>query len=1025
MKLLFLLICVVLEMFAVDSIYTWGYGEPVYEMLMAIRQLVGGMGALERSAIAIGLFMIILRLFKGSSTFESFFSPLMMIVLVTGMMFGVTKDYMVEDEISGYTHAVNDVPLGVGEPMSLFSTLEKVTSRGIETSFSTPNSIHFTEAGLGFVMDVNLKALRLRPESSYLIRTFNEYTDNCIIPDIMIGSTSEETLLNSIDLLSDIRIVGWQTLAYSSTYPTGTDMPCEDAYDHFISPNIATLTLAQKSRLASSVGLDITKLDNGMEGASQLLYGVTKTSEEQIQQAIVQNLFNEGLNYYAEINGMDATATATGKALMDRTIKSQWLMSGLAGREFLPILKSTLVILIGALTPLLVLLAVATLNLAYIKTILYIYLTSAMIWPVLAILNHMMYVFIERSVSPNLTADGGFTLVNSIQFNDDLSSYISWLNFMGILSPLIAYSIVKGSEQGFVSMFNALSGATGGGVSAASNQMGTGNFSHGNASSGNININDQVGMHTAVGDAMRTNKIGYAGSQIEEHRVGGSNYEKINTQTGSGITLDSSGEAVNYDNRAVQLASSSSVNNSLGQAHSKMESVTDQFADSLSSGYGMQFMSAKSVNEMDNVTSSMGLSGSTGHSLSTAAQQAKLESIREGMTSDDVMKFSREASSHAGIDFKTDQQVFGWIAEKASGLSLNAGGKISVSGSDGSSFSFQTSGESTKNIQESFSDNLSKQLNENQGLTHDIARQIVDQKAFSDTRTYNTAQNYSKSFAEMEQLQHTKNVLESSGLNVNKDLALPLLRQIVDDSPELSAMVKTHPERAYIEADRTINKAARGDNPVAAQAFNEALIKVTGGIDFQKMEDRVAAGTQAIPEGLGVHGAIVGGKEHIEDLGRSIVGSGGSLPRSNDNEYKNGAIAFRQGENASLGEFNAQHNPNYRREILSGHETELNKYLNAKNDGVIGVGNEIDYLGSAMPAYGADGNIKNSVTGEKLGEWSRKDATQDPVINNINQDQKSKEMLQGIDDLKRHLEDKNFAKGTRGEGILNKNGEKY
>jgi len=1081
MKIFLLLLSFCFPLLAVDSIYTWGYGEDIYEMLMSVRHLVGGMGDIEKSAIAVALAVMIYKLYKGASTFDSFFSPLLFVVLFTSVMFAITKTYIIEDEVSGYTHTINDVPLGSGEPLSLFSTLERVLGKGMEAAFSTPNSLHFTEIGYGFGMEVNLKMTKVRPIDPYLVRTFNEYIDNCLMPDIIIGATSEAVILRSTDLLTDLRVTGWQTLAYSDTYPTGRELSCQDTYDLYIAPSVVIDTLSHKLRLADSMGIDTTKLDNGMEAMSNVLYGAAKSSEVQIQQAVLKNMFDEGLMYYAQINGIDMAALATGKALMDNTTQSQWLLAGLAAKEYLPMLKSTLTIILGAITPFVILLAVATLQLQYIKTLIYLYLTLALTTPILTILNHMMYVRVERNVSPYLSADGGFTLLNAVQFSDDLQSYLNWLGFLGTLAPLIAYSIVKGSEQGFVAMFNALGGATGGGVSTGANQMGTANYSHGSATSGQININDQVGSHSAIGSNMKTQKLGYMASQQEISHMGGEEYKNIKTQTGSTISLDSNGEAVNYENRAIQAATTSSMNASLGKAQSNLESVGEQFANTIGSSFGSQFMRAHSVNDMDSLSKSLGLSSGTSKALASSADQAKTEAIREAFSNDEMMRFAKEASAHTGINFKSGNQVLGWLAEKSIGLSIDAGGKISVTGSDGETFSFSTSGETARNLQESFRKSFSRELRENEGLTKDLATQIVNQSAYSDTNAYNEAKNYTKTLAEVEQLQKQKTVAESMGANINKDLSLPILKQIIADDENLRILDKTHPERAKIEADDIINRAGRGDSVYAQDKFNNALKKVTGGWDIEEMESRIGRETASIPDSLGVKGAISNGRSSIGGDGGYIQGERSTLKTAEDNarEFGERSREFEADAQKDMNGFEDKHKDrSVVGKVLGGQAEVTDRYINAKDDGVIPINNELREAAATLnldKSYGADGNIKN-LDGETIGTWSRKgnneaaptlqpitqpsktdtsaekefitptqsSARNDFQPNTINEQSSKtitneaaptlqpitqpspltttngiKDLIKDVDELKEKFEDQRYEKGSRADFILN------
>nr|MBP7227410.1 conjugal transfer protein TraG N-terminal domain-containing protein [Aliarcobacter sp.] len=155
LKLIFTLFFISIPAFAIDSIYTWGYGEDIRNILISIKFFTANATYLIDTAIAIGLLLVMYKETQENNT-DRIMKVAFLALIVSQLFFHSTKDYMVEDEVTNQAFVVTNVPVGIGELFSLFTSVERVLIKAFESSYSTPNSLNFSQVGLGFSMAAHL-----------------------------------------------------------------------------------------------------------------------------------------------------------------------------------------------------------------------------------------------------------------------------------------------------------------------------------------------------------------------------------------------------------------------------------------------------------------------------------------------------------------------------------------------------------------------------------------------------------------------------------------------------------------------------------------------------------------------------------------------------------------------------------------------------------------------------------------------------------------------------------------------------
>lgn len=282
LKLILTILFISIPAFAVDSIYTWGYGEDIKNILISIKFLTGNATYLINTAIALGLLLVLYRDTQENNT-DRIVKVAFLALIVSQLFFHAKKDYMVEDEVTNQAFAVTDIPIGIGELFSLFTMTERVLTKAFESSYSTPNSLNYSEVGLGFSMSAHLATNDANFIDGNAHETFMDYTTNCIASGMLSGQISKN-LIASENIVDNIRVVGFETLVYKND-GTIEQMSCQDSYDNYIINYFQNESNSFiQNRIAAQMSLDQVKVEGAIQETSRLFFGVSKSGKDYVMQ---------------------------------------------------------------------------------------------------------------------------------------------------------------------------------------------------------------------------------------------------------------------------------------------------------------------------------------------------------------------------------------------------------------------------------------------------------------------------------------------------------------------------------------------------------------------------------------------------------------------------------------------------------------------------------------------------------------------------------------------------------------------
>lgn len=841
LKLIFTLFFISIPAFAIDSIYTWGYGEDIRNILISIKFFTANATYLIDTAIAIGLLLVMYKETQENNT-DRIMKVAFLALIVSQLFFHSTKDYMVEDEVTNQAFVVTNVPVGIGELFSLFTSVERVLIKAFESSYSTPNSLNFSQVGLGFSMAAHLATNDAMFKDSNSHETFMEYTTNCIASG-MIDGQIDKNIIMSEDIVGSMRVQGFETIVYYKNFgePEKVEqMSCQNAYDNHILKYFSYESNDYiHTRLAAQMELEGIKVEGALQDTSGLFFGISKSGKDYVMQQMGKNMLNKGLNVMAITTGGDTQALAYASAKSSATMENQWQQAGMMTQKTLPMIKAYLTSIILAITPLLALLSIMFGDWKYIKMIVTLLTTLMLFSPIASVINYLMYLRLE-TIIPVFSSGMWMPILAMRDINSQIFSYLNFLGYAAMFIPILAYSLVKASEQGFVNFMSSMGGA----ASSAGN-AGAGDKVNG-ANIGNTNIGK--GSHT--GKEGITTDMG--GGNKKTEITGGDNvggvYSGQSTTNSNGDTKDDLGNevsswkanngkltSVTMDNLGVVYQQAQ--NDTYNQAKATEKSTSESMANTLSAGFSTSFAKGQIYTNSDDFAKSFGINKSDAQTIQNtwgeAVNQAISKRNNENETNTTTSGVNSSLSANAGIN--SEDSVLGKGLKAVTGVTAGANGNFTVSGTstDGKSMSIDLSKDEMESAQKSFQEMSSKNLSMDKGMTLRLAESVADNEVFSNTSLKSDMEAYTKAHSISEKYSENFSKTASNSTNIDMKEMPQVIENFINKDERLKSMYESDSidanRKAISETTNRIDTAKRtgfgADYNSLKEAFKEVINK--------------------------------------------------------------------------------------------------------------------------------------------------------------------------------------------------------
>lgn len=724
------------------TIYTWGYGDLIKNMLEGIRALVDNNGLATIFKVAMGVAFL---LFTFQKAVNDRLNPAIelgkMMLLFTAIWYlfltapnDAQHRYLIQDRVTGDTYVVEQVPTGIGEPLSLISTLEDKILEKIEVYFSLPDSLTYRNSGFGFPLRTHDTASTTSTGNIYLIRTLNDFIENCTMYEISEGSKNVKDLIYSNDLLSALDPNGDTRLTkyYSSSNPDGVVKSCKDVYP-LLRNDIVNDTLVLEKVVANLLNTNQVTFQQRANYIVPLLFKNTWDGRRYLQQLYLINLTKKSILNVAKANGISPNEVAYASAIAQENFKNNLLVSGKMARDYLPIVKGVLVAVIVGLSWIIALLSVAFNNFSYIR-LYFMLLFWLMMWsPILAIINYIGDTYLSKIFS-SITENTGqvITIYTAPYIDEKISNALGWLGYLVWLVPLLAYSIVKASEHGFVMFANSLSQMTSSASSVGAGKQTQESLSHtSHRRVGATTYTDMTG-----GGLMSNRQFAYAGSVVDEHQVtaNGQTIYQANLDNGSAVGAFSEGGMKTLQLSGVTLSGINNLQATSQQAyqsaHKQVTSLENVLSKSVSNAVDETLRSNHIINH------SFGKNLSVGDRKELASAEAN--AFREVFSHDEkASKFARKMHEAVG--------------NMGAGLNIKVvKGEVEYSfrGVDGKEHTYTDSTSNALENAKRFESRFAKSIAENETLSKSYAEQISGGRGETYRELFSNMESYKQALSQ-------------------------------------------------------------------------------------------------------------------------------------------------------------------------------------------------------------------------------------------------------------------------------------
>lgn len=668
-------------------IYTWGYGDVINEILQAIKGIILETDYIFKAAMAIALLIFSIKKLGDDRV-----SP----VLEIGKMFGLfavvwyffltapnddKHRFMIHDEVTSKDYIVSQIPTGIGVTFALMSNFEKIMLDGMEKYFSTPQSANFSSAGLGFSLEamMSLPKIKLSNINPTAQKNLDLFFRNCVAHGIRLHQNGRELYGKSdnfIDDLFDSIGRGSQlTLYYKTDKATGAEtsdmFPCTEAGAKIKQDIMNSMDMAQTLHTAL-LGFEKDKAlyEQKFQGAVQIFNTQATSARAYLQQSMLLFASQDAIINTAKSVGLDSAAVAANTAIADQNFFASMQTQGRLAQTYLPLAKAYLTAIIIGISWLIAILSVIFASYSYIRMFFVLCLWMTLWTPILCIINYLNDLNLMKVASVITEGRVALSVSDNMLIFRKVAESSNFINYMVMMTPLLAFAIAKGSEMGFVNLATGIAGSltkAAGSGGSFSNQQGQSTESKMSAPKGDEVWAKSAGIESLQGAL----SVGSGRFSVTQTADGGINAADVNSGTSFSTDRDhiTSAKIAGFNANSIKSMQTSASNE-----------VSNAISDTLKTGQTSQSVA------------NLAFDKSASHTINAQAQ----EIFRASST----MAFDKMA---AAGDVRGQQIA---SALEAGGKLVVAGGTVSVTEQDGTTRTFQFSQREMEQWGKDFSDNV-------------------------------------------------------------------------------------------------------------------------------------------------------------------------------------------------------------------------------------------------------------------------------------------------------------------------------
>ncbi|EOJ9097580.1 conjugal transfer protein TraG N-terminal domain-containing protein [Campylobacter coli] len=669
------------------------------EIMQAVKGITTETGYIVNAALAISLLLFSIKKAMDGQTNPVFELGKMFVLfaVVWYIFLRAPNDnnhrFMIHDEVTSKDYVISQIPIGIGKSFALMTQFEKVILEAMEKHFSTPQSTNFSNAGLGFSLQVmsTLPSVKLSAIDATLQKNIDFYFRNYVSVGILLNQQGRNLFQNSDNLIQDLftNIGNGSQLTplfeNNNNIEKQSVVPCSDAGPQIVEMIKNDTDEAMKIH-AALLGManDMANYEQKFLGAAQIYNEQAVSARSYLQQSMIMLASQDAIINTAKSVGLNPASVAANTAYADQQFYASMQAQGHLAQTYLPLAKAYLTAIIIGLSWLVALLSIVFGSYAHIKMFFTLCIWIVLWTPILCIINFINDFNLMNVAQVITGGKAALSLGDNILIFKEVANRSNFMNYLVMSTPVLAYAIAKASEQGFVTFASGLSQALTGTSRAA------GSFANQQA------LSTQTSIAAPRGDEVWAVGAGYNTLQSSFGAGGRSFMGTRDMQHGGELVKDNmtgSSAVINADG-FIGNASIKGLN--AGVTASNLETRAHALSDAIQNSN----LSQRALEVASGKGDSLALSENDRSAIANATQHA----------------LANAYSKATGVDVKQayEDVMSGKIGAKASFLGVvEVGGELSTSSKESEAWYQNLSKDQKETFDKTFNESLSNEIGKN------------------------------------------------------------------------------------------------------------------------------------------------------------------------------------------------------------------------------------------------------------------------------------------------------------------------
>lgn len=348
-----------------NLIYTWGYGDVMNEIMQAVKGITTETSYIVNAALAISLLLFSIKKAMDGQTNPVFeFGKMFVLFAVVWVMFLKTPNdnnhrFMIHDEVTSKDYVISQISIGIGKSFALITQFEKVILEAMEKHFSTPQSTNFSNAGLGFSLQVmsTLPSVKLSAIDATLQKNIDFYFRNCVSVGILLNQQGRNLFQNSDNLMQDLFTNIGNGFQLTPLFKNNNNIeeqsvvPCSDASPQIVEMIQKDTDEAIKIHTALlGMANDMANYEQKFLGAAQIYNKQAVSARSYLQQSMIMLASQDVIINTAKSVGLNPASVAANTAYADQQFYASMQAQGHLAQTYLPLAKAYLTAIIIGLS---------------------------------------------------------------------------------------------------------------------------------------------------------------------------------------------------------------------------------------------------------------------------------------------------------------------------------------------------------------------------------------------------------------------------------------------------------------------------------------------------------------------------------------------------------------------------------------------------------------------------------------------------------------------------------------------------